>query len=300
VFHVEIMANRTLKDAPTIKGTNPQYLIEKIIRSRIYDCRYWKEDCFALTAELLVDKAAELKYIGGVCGGNIRPTPFLCLILKMLQICPEKDIVVEFIKNEDFKYVRALGAFYMRLAGTSVEIYKYLEPLYNDSRKMKYLTRDEKYQLIHMDEFIDQLLREERVLDIQLPRLQKRNVLEENNELEARQSILDEDIENESSDESDEEEEKEERQRVKEKEREKDKDKDKEKKKKKKSKKNDDEKPKKKWQDLDKPERSPSPRYGRSPSPRDRSSRKRRRSRSRSRSKSRSPRDSRKKTFKST
>lgn len=56
VFHVEIMANRTLKDAPTIKGTNPQYLIEKIIRSRIYDCRYWKEDCFALTGKTRLTK----------------------------------------------------------------------------------------------------------------------------------------------------------------------------------------------------------------------------------------------------
>ena len=45
------MANRTVKEAPVIKGTNPQYLIEKIIRSRIYDCRYWKEDCFALTGK---------------------------------------------------------------------------------------------------------------------------------------------------------------------------------------------------------------------------------------------------------
>jgi pre-mRNA-splicing factor 38A len=51
----------------------------------------------------VVDKAVELKYIGGVSGGNIRPSPFLCLILKMLQICPEKDIIVEFIKNEEFK-----------------------------------------------------------------------------------------------------------------------------------------------------------------------------------------------------
>ena len=47
----------------------------------------------------------ELKFIGGVFGGNIKPTPFLCLVLKMLQIQPEKDIVIEFIKNEDFKYV---------------------------------------------------------------------------------------------------------------------------------------------------------------------------------------------------
>ena len=45
------MANRTLKDAKSIKGTNPQYLVEKIIRTRIYDCQYWKEECFALTGE---------------------------------------------------------------------------------------------------------------------------------------------------------------------------------------------------------------------------------------------------------
>ena len=43
------MANRTVKDAHSIKGTNPQYLIEKIIRSRIYDSQYWKEECFALS-----------------------------------------------------------------------------------------------------------------------------------------------------------------------------------------------------------------------------------------------------------
>ena len=54
-------------------------------------------------AELLVDKAMELDHVGGTYGGNIKPTPFLCLVLKMLQIQPEKEIVVEFIKNEDYK-----------------------------------------------------------------------------------------------------------------------------------------------------------------------------------------------------
>ena len=29
------MANRTVKDAATVKGTNPQYLVEKIIRSKL-------------------------------------------------------------------------------------------------------------------------------------------------------------------------------------------------------------------------------------------------------------------------
>lgn len=106
------------------------------------------------------------------------------------------------------------------------------------------------FELVYMDQFIDELLREERVLDVQLPRLQKRSVLEENNQLEPRQSVLDEDIDdNESSDE----EETEKKETVAEK-----------------------DKPKKKWKDLDRPERSPSPRYARSSSPRDRSSKKRR------------------------
>ena len=58
-----------------------------------------------ITAEILVDKAMELDHIGGVFSGSVKPTPFLCLTLKMLQIQPTKDIVVEFIKNPDYKLV---------------------------------------------------------------------------------------------------------------------------------------------------------------------------------------------------
>nr|CAB3265187.1 pre-mRNA-splicing factor 38A-like [Phallusia mammillata] len=199
------MANRTVKDANTVKGTNPQYLIEKIIRTRIYDSRYWKEECFALSAELLVDKAMELKYIGGVYGGNIKPSPFLCLVLKMLQIQPDKDIIVEFIRNEDFKYVRCLGAFYMRITGTSLDSFKYLEPLLNDFRKIKRQKRDGTFVIDHIDEFVDNLLREERECDVILPRLQKRQIMEETEKLEPRISALDDDLDDlgESSDEED-------------------------------------------------------------------------------------------------
>ncbi|KAK7877183.1 hypothetical protein WMY93_032106 [Mugilogobius chulae] len=123
------MANRTVKDANSIHGTNPQYLVGRSSEP-------------GFTTELVVDKAMELKFVGGVFGGNIKPTPFLCLTLKMLQIQPEKDIIVEFIKNEDFKYVRLLGAMYMRLTGTAVDCYKYLEPLYNDYRKIKTQNRN--------------------------------------------------------------------------------------------------------------------------------------------------------------
>ncbi|CAB1450541.1 unnamed protein product [Pleuronectes platessa] len=54
-----------------------------------------------------------------------------------------------FIKNEDFKYVRLLGAMYMRLTGTAADCYKYLEPLYNDYRKIKSQNRNGEFELMH-------------------------------------------------------------------------------------------------------------------------------------------------------
>ncbi|OAD68245.1 hypothetical protein PHYBLDRAFT_93828, partial [Phycomyces blakesleeanus NRRL 1555(-)] len=162
-------ANRTMSDAVAVHGRDPQHLIEKIIRERIYDSLYWKEHCFGLSAATLMDKAVELSAVGGQYG-NQQPTEFLCLVLKMLQLQPEKDIVIELIKQEDFKYLRALGVFYLRLVGRSKEIYQYLEPLLNDYRKLR-VRQGDGFILSHMDVFVDQLLREERVCDVILPRL---------------------------------------------------------------------------------------------------------------------------------
>ena len=54
------------------------------------------------SAETLIDKAIELKSIGGVYG-NQKPTEFLCLLLKLLQIQPEKEILVEYLRADEFK-----------------------------------------------------------------------------------------------------------------------------------------------------------------------------------------------------
>lgn len=48
--------NRTIGGAVSVRGMDPQHLIEKIVRSRIYDNPYWKEHCFALDAETILDK----------------------------------------------------------------------------------------------------------------------------------------------------------------------------------------------------------------------------------------------------
>jgi pre-mRNA-splicing factor 38A len=97
------MANKTDVLARNVHGTNPQYLIEKILRSKIYDSRFWKEHCFALTgtavvlrailfvifslpctytphtAESLVDIAVDLDAVGGAYGGSLKPTKFMVL-----------------------------------------------------------------------------------------------------------------------------------------------------------------------------------------------------------------------------
>ena len=79
------MATRTDPRAKQIHGTNPQFLIDKITRMKIHNSPYFKEKCFALTAETLVDRAfSDLKYVGGTYGAMSIPTKFLCLLLKML------------------------------------------------------------------------------------------------------------------------------------------------------------------------------------------------------------------------
>jgi len=106
-----------------------------------------------------------------------------------LQIQPEKEILLEYLQADEFKYLRALAAIYVRMTFRPADVYEILEPLLKDYRKLRY--RDQSsYRLAYMDEFVDQLLNEERVCDLILPRIAKREVLEENGELAPRQSRL--------------------------------------------------------------------------------------------------------------
>jgi pre-mRNA-splicing factor 38A len=243
-------ANRTDPSAVTVHGTNPQYLVEKILRTKIYNHPYWKEHCFGLTgararssrgararsrrpstclharvpyrptllppahaltarvatprarflpaAESLLDQAIHLKCVGGTFGGARQPTEFICLVLKMLQISPERDIVLELITNEAHKYVRALAAFYLRLTGSSQDVYAFIEPLFNDYRKLRMRTAEGGYALTHVDEFAAQLLNtdENYACDIALPPLARREQLVASGTLDGpRRSALEDEIE---------------------------------------------------------------------------------------------------------
>ena len=69
------------------------------------------------------------------------------------------------------------GAFYLRLVGRPLEVYQYLEPLYNDYRKLRLRESDGSFALTHMDEVVDQLLNNEYLFDIALPRIPNRSEL---------------------------------------------------------------------------------------------------------------------------
>ena len=70
-------------------------------------CVLTEEHCFALDAASVIDKAVELNHVGGTYA-NTRPTEFMCLVLKLLQLQPEREIVLEYLRAEEFKFVISL------------------------------------------------------------------------------------------------------------------------------------------------------------------------------------------------
>jgi pre-mRNA-splicing factor 38A len=86
-----------------IRGQNPALLMEKPVRDRITSSYFWMEQCFGLNAATLCDRAVELNFIGGTYGDQQKPSPFLCLALKLLQLAPEREIILEYLGCSDFK-----------------------------------------------------------------------------------------------------------------------------------------------------------------------------------------------------
>jgi pre-mRNA-splicing factor 38A len=178
------MANVTDPLIKSVQGSDPQNLMEYITRQKIYDSRFWKEECFGLTAADVMEQAAKsLTCVGGTFSGMGKPTKFLSLTLKLLQLQPDKSVVRAFLEQDHFKYLRVLGAFYLRLTGRPQEIYELLDPLYADYSKLKYRDVNE-WKLMYFDEFIDDLLTKPICCGIAMPRLPIRETLQEAGYLE--------------------------------------------------------------------------------------------------------------------
>ncbi|RYP75229.1 hypothetical protein DL771_002554 [Monosporascus sp. 5C6A] len=173
-------------------GLNPATIMEKAVRERIVESYFWKEQCFGLNEADVVDRVAEhVSFVGGTYGDAQRPSPFLCLAFKLLQLGPGDDVVREYLAfgGERFKYLRALAAFYVRLTRRPEDVYRALEPLLEDRRKLRRRGRAGT-SLTFVDEFVDDLLTKDRVCATSLWQMPRREILEDLDLLEPRVSPL--------------------------------------------------------------------------------------------------------------
>ncbi|OBT77643.1 hypothetical protein VF21_03733 [Pseudogymnoascus sp. 05NY08] len=173
-------------------GFNPATIFEKPVRERIIDCYFWKDQCFALNEADIVSRVVEhVHFVAGTYGDSQRPSPFLCLAFKLLQLGPGDDILKEYLGygGERFKYLRALACFYVRLTRPAKEVYETLEPFLEDGRKLRRRGR-QGTSLTFVDQFVDELLTKERICATSLWKMPKREQLEDSEILEPRVSAL--------------------------------------------------------------------------------------------------------------
>ncbi|KAH7316731.1 PRP38 family-domain-containing protein [Stachybotrys elegans] len=173
-------------------GLNPANIMEKAVKDRVVESYFYKEQCFALNEADIIDRVVEhVQFIGGTHGASQKPSPFLCLAFKLLELAPSDEILREYLQygGDNFKYLRALACFYVRLTRQAKDVYETLEPFLEDRRKLRRKARAGT-SLTYVDEFVDDLLTKDRVCATSLWKMPKRETLEDLEILEPRVSPL--------------------------------------------------------------------------------------------------------------
>ncbi|KAL7621399.1 hypothetical protein AAE478_008721 [Parahypoxylon ruwenzoriense] len=173
-------------------GLNPATIMEKAVRERIVDSYFWKEQCFGVNEADIIDRVVDhVSFVGGTYGGAQKPTPFLCLAFKLLQLAPDDAVLDEYLRfgGDRFKYLRALACFYVRLTRRPEAVHRILEPYLEDRRKLRRKGRAGT-SLTYVDQFVDDLLTKDRVCATSLWQMPKREILEDLELLEPRTSPL--------------------------------------------------------------------------------------------------------------
>ncbi|CRK15906.1 hypothetical protein BN1708_011591, partial [Verticillium longisporum] len=173
-------------------GENPAKIMEKAVIGRIVDAQYFQYQCFALNEAGIVDRVVnDVKFIGGTYGSAQKPTPFLCLAFKLLQLAPSDDVLETYLSfgGDKFKYLRALACFYIRMTRRARDVYAILERYLVDRRKLRRKGR-QGTSLTFVDEFVDDLLTKTRVCATSFRELPRRTDLVDLGELEERESPL--------------------------------------------------------------------------------------------------------------
>ncbi|EMG49749.1 prp38 Pre-mRNA-splicing factor 38 [Candida maltosa Xu316] len=162
---------------------NKGNLIEPIIRHRIQDSIFYKQHLYLTNeATLLPVITNHVHYISGTDSSN-RPSPFISCLFRMLELEPSKEIIDTYLTQlnfNEFKYLTALTLIYIRLVYKSEDIYRLFDPYFKDFRKLRVRLKNpmfdsmqipKHYKISYIDEWVDELLTNDRVIDLILPRL---------------------------------------------------------------------------------------------------------------------------------
>lgn len=164
------------------------YLMEPIMRHRIQDSIFYKQYLYLTNeATILPIIVSQVKYIGST-NANGKPSPFICCLLRLLELEPLREIMemcLDQLGTNEFKYLTALVMLYIRMVWASDEVINTLEPLYRDYRKLRVQLKSpiidngmtKLYKLSYIDVWCDDLLNNERAVDIILPRMTLRHIL---------------------------------------------------------------------------------------------------------------------------
>jgi len=185
---------------------NKAYLVEPIVRHRIHDSIFYKQHLYLTNESTILPVITQnVQYIAGVDSIG-RPSPFLQCLLRLLELEPAKEIInvyLDQLSYNEFKYLTALTLLYIRLVYPSEDIYNIFDKHAQDYRKLRFKLKTPQfnavqqpiyYKLGYMDEFIDDLLTQERVVDLILPRLIPRLSLVERGLVAPRQYFIDDEI----------------------------------------------------------------------------------------------------------
>lgn len=169
---------------------NKAYLIEPIIKHRIHDSLFYKQYLYLTNEETILPIiATHVRYLGSTTA-NGKPTPFVCCLLRLLELEPQQEVVDAYLHQlgtDEFKYLTALVMMYIRLVWASEDTVNTLEPFYADYRKLRVQLKapavvdgvPQLFRLTYMDVWCDELLTREREMDLILPRMVPRKVLQE-------------------------------------------------------------------------------------------------------------------------
>jgi pre-mRNA-splicing factor 38A len=178
-----------------VHGVNPALLFEKILREKIQDAQYWFLKASRLEFyDILKECVDNVVVIGTYLNASkSKICMFIALLFRLIQLdITISDDIVEWIIIGDhgYKYLTVLFMIYARLMWEdNVKLWTLLESKLKDYRKIRILENGV-VRITYIDEISDDLLINNKFIDMTLPRIVNRWVLEDSGALEERESEL--------------------------------------------------------------------------------------------------------------